>query len=124
MAYEKHTWECGETVTAELLNHMENGIEEASSGGGGSVYIVNASFGDDCDEQIVLDKTFTEIRSATLSGKNVLVLLEDDPDAFIWPVKAIYTQDVEYYVSTASSSFVSDAPDGILATLCDDPSDT
>lgn len=34
MAYEKHTWSCGETVTAELLNHIEDGIAE--SGGGKS----------------------------------------------------------------------------------------
>lgn len=31
MAYDKHTWQCGETITAEKLNHIENGI--ASSGG-------------------------------------------------------------------------------------------
>lgn len=29
MAYEKHEWECGELVTTELLNHMEDGIAEA-----------------------------------------------------------------------------------------------
>ncbi len=29
MAYEKHNWSCGETVTAELLNHMEEGIADA-----------------------------------------------------------------------------------------------
>lgn len=28
MAYEKYTWVTGETITAELLNHMEQGIEE------------------------------------------------------------------------------------------------
>lgn len=33
MAYEKQTWECGETITADKLNHMEDGIEEASGGG-------------------------------------------------------------------------------------------
>ena len=28
MAYEKHTWETGETITAELLNHIEDGVAE------------------------------------------------------------------------------------------------
>ena len=37
MAYEKHTWENGELITAEKLNHMEDGIE--SSGGGGGNYL-------------------------------------------------------------------------------------
>lgn len=35
MAYEPKTWECGETITADDLNHMEQGI--ANSGGGYSV---------------------------------------------------------------------------------------
>lgn len=32
MAYEPKTWECGEVVTAEALNNMEQGIADASSG--------------------------------------------------------------------------------------------
>jgi len=36
MAYEKQTWQCGEAITADKLNHMEDGI--ANSGGGGAVY--------------------------------------------------------------------------------------
>lgn len=38
MAYEKKTWVCGETIEAADLNHMEDGIESASGGGGGSAY--------------------------------------------------------------------------------------
>ena len=34
MAYEPKTWECGEVVTADALNNMEQGIADASSGGG------------------------------------------------------------------------------------------
>lgn len=38
MSYTKHTWECGETITADKMNNLENGIDEAldccgSSGG-------------------------------------------------------------------------------------------
>lgn len=33
MSYEKHTWSNGEVITADKLNHMEDGI---GSGGGGS----------------------------------------------------------------------------------------
>lgn len=32
MAYEKHTWQCGEVITVEKLNHMEDGIEAADCG--------------------------------------------------------------------------------------------
>lgn len=33
MAYEKQTWTCGEVITADKLNHMEDGIASASEGG-------------------------------------------------------------------------------------------
>lgn len=33
MAYEKQTWACGDTITADKMNHIEEGIENASSGG-------------------------------------------------------------------------------------------
>ena len=36
MAYEKHNWSCGETVTAELLNHLEEGIARQAATGGDS----------------------------------------------------------------------------------------
>lgn len=29
MAYEKQNWKCGDIVSAEKLNHMEDGIAEA-----------------------------------------------------------------------------------------------
>ena len=36
MSYIKQNWRTGDTITAEKLNHMEGGIESASSSGGGS----------------------------------------------------------------------------------------
>lgn len=33
MAYEKQEWKCGDTITADKLNHMEGGIANASEGG-------------------------------------------------------------------------------------------
>ena len=38
MAYEPKTWECGDVVTADALNHIEQGIAE--SGGGGTVEVI------------------------------------------------------------------------------------
>ena len=31
MAYTKQTWNCGDVISAEKLNHMEDGIEEAQN---------------------------------------------------------------------------------------------
>lgn len=33
MAYEKQEWKCGDSITAEKLNHMEDGIANAGRGG-------------------------------------------------------------------------------------------
>ncbi len=33
MSYEKQTWTTGETITAEKLNHIEDGIAEGGTGG-------------------------------------------------------------------------------------------
>lgn len=38
MAYEPKTWECGETITADALNHLEQGVANASEGGDTAVY--------------------------------------------------------------------------------------
>ena len=40
MSYEKQTWTTGETITAEKLNHLEDGVASAGSGGGGSTATV------------------------------------------------------------------------------------
>lgn len=77
MAYEPKTWQCGEVVTANDLNHIERGIAEASEGEGGTEpLIVNVT---ENDGNFYMDKTFGEIRVAFLSGRTVLVL-ESNPD--------------------------------------------
>lgn len=43
MAYEKHNWVCGETVTAELLNNIEGGVQEALGGSTSAPLIVTAN---------------------------------------------------------------------------------
>ena len=62
MAYTKNTWNTGDIVTSEKLNHMEDGIE-----GGNSVLICL-----DTQATGYLDKTFGEIFDAYTSGKPVL----------------------------------------------------
>ena len=69
MAYEKQTWVTGEVITAEKLNHMEDGI----SGSGGSNALI-------CEYDYNLehtDKTFGEIKDALLSGKTALLKTDD-----------------------------------------------
>lgn len=68
MAYNPTNWECGDVVTAEKLNHMEEAIENLSlaiEGGGGSVLTVSpTSFENDGTATITFDKTWQEIKDA------------------------------------------------------------
>ena len=72
MAYVKQTWSCGDEISAEKLNHMEDGIYDASQSGGGNtpllVNAISAGYG-----RYDLDKTFGEIRNAYSNGRMVVV---------------------------------------------------
>ena len=66
MSYEPHTWVNGETITAEKMNNLEEGV---SSGGGGAMIVqYNQSTG-------ALDKTVRELNTALLSGVPVYFVL-------------------------------------------------
>ena len=74
MAYTKQNWENGDVITADKLNHMEDGIAEGGSGGG--IFVVNFTY----DEQVgkyTADKTIQEIETATLSGPVIGNLVYD-----------------------------------------------
>lgn len=70
MSYEKQTWSTGETITADKLNHMEDGIAGA---GGGGVLVISSVY-DEQTETTTLDKTWQEIHDATFS-----VIITDNP---------------------------------------------
>ena len=59
MSYEKQTWQTGDTITAEKLNHIEDGIAGA---GGGGVLVVYGTVDD--DDIMTLDHTWQEIYDA------------------------------------------------------------
>ena len=43
MAYQKHLWVAKEKVTADKLNHIEEGIANAGEGGGGGSFSVDSA---------------------------------------------------------------------------------
>lgn len=61
MAYEKHAWTAGETITSELLNHIEDGIED-------SAFVITYNDG-------TSNKTVSEIATA-LTDQAPLYLLD------------------------------------------------
>ena len=58
MSYEKQTWQNGDTITAEKLNHMEDGINNSSQ-----LMVVGSK-----DDGTQLNKTWKQIRDHLLSG--------------------------------------------------------
>lgn len=86
MSYEQHEWVNGETITAEKMNNIEEGIVEASQSGGGgydaevSIYQENNSSSDPVFT--VLSGSFADIASKLNENimPNILVRFWDDLD--------------------------------------------
>lgn len=72
MTYVKTNWKTGDTITADKLNNIENGI--ASSGSGGGFLVVTVSTPSGYNGKI-LDKTYAEIKEA-LSAKIPVYIYE------------------------------------------------
>lgn len=69
MAYEKHTWQTGQVITANKLNNIQDGI-------GGGVYKVNLTLQGDGSEipyYYETDKTWQEIADAFDAGQKCLI---------------------------------------------------
>ena len=81
MSYEPTVWATGDVITSTKLNKLENGLAEASGGGGGGVLVANL------DPQTgALDKTWNEISSSSFA----VVKLELMPNSYeIRPVYSI-----------------------------------
>lgn len=76
MAYDKHTWECGEKLTPAKLNHIEEGIEN-SSGGSDEPFIIN--YLRTSSSISYYDKTWQEAYDVFMSGRPVFVDASNDP---------------------------------------------
>ncbi len=91
MSYTKTNWQTGDLITAELLNHAEQGIYDNSLTVG--VLIVNITNG---DGRLVLDKTWNEINN--FNGI-VMTVSVDDSSKSIDIVSAIYQYENDYVIS-------------------------
>ena len=91
MAYEPKAWECGDVITADDLNHIEQGV--ANAGGGSAPLVVHqVPVG---DNSYRLDKTWQEIYDAFPN-----VCLEDVHDGLGGksPILSVYCDVHGYYV--------------------------
>lgn len=89
MAYTPTTWNTGDTITASALNKMENGIADA---GGGDIFFDIAS------EDGILDKTWTEILTASTADKIARIIFNDDGIFVAEYVTAVTNEEGTYFV--------------------------
>lgn len=75
MAFEPKTWKCGDTIFAEELNRMEQGIVEAGQGSGGpSSFIVHGTIS---DGNITVTENVEDIVNAIEAEQNVYMITVD-----------------------------------------------
>lgn len=123
MAYEKTNWQTGDTVTAEKLNHAEQGIADNSA----EVYV-----GTIVDGNTQFDLTYNQAKAALQAGKDIRLYsssyLHDNPNTPVYsldPVTAAIiiavgdeTPTYYYTVHTASNmDYYSADPDDPLSSL-------
>lgn len=106
MAYTPNTWAAGDTITAQKLNNMEQGIAAAS--GGGALY-VGVVYNSDAGE-VTADKTFAEIEAAYNAGQMIALVM--NLGGGYAGLLARYTLDE--YVGYTGDIFVIDVNDSVL----------
>lgn len=79
MAYEPTEWKCGDTITAEKLNKLEEAV--ANAGGGAEPLIIRftgetVSLGDTTFK--LTDTLASDAYNAFVSGRSVMVVNNDD----------------------------------------------
>ena len=98
MSYTKYTWQNDETITAEKLNHMEDGIANAYNSGGtsGKVarLIVNFNVEPAIEGTLCFYIAYAQQQDSTIYGENTYSI--ESPMTEYWGFNAPYT--AKFYV--------------------------
>lgn len=110
MSYTKQTWTTGDTITAEKLNHMEDGIGE----GAGGIFVVHGTMNE--EQRMTLDKTWQQIVDACAAEQLpvALTFMSDDgnghPYAGFSVIESAWYEDSKYCVMINNSTLQADTP--------------
>lgn len=106
MTYTKTNWQTGDVITAEKLNKLENGVEDASGGGSGGIMLIGVTI-DEERSCLVLNKTYKEIKDAMSSGIVPIIAMNpvDNPTWHRYYYEPIYS----YYESTYNDGVTQDS---------------
>lgn len=78
MSYEKTTWQSGDTITSEKLNHLEGGVAAIRSGGAvPEVEVLNDVFSTPVGRTSTQLATFTPVDVTAFAGRSVTLVLQD-----------------------------------------------
>ena len=86
MAYEPKTWVCGETITADGLNNLEEGVQEAlecCGGGGGTEPLVVEITYDSSSDSFIASKSYYEVATAVQNGQDVVFNAGSYPSSIV-----------------------------------------
>ena len=76
MPYTPHQWEVGDVITAERLNDIESGIQEAAeSGGGYDIIISTTEFDSESSHYTVEHMDWASVKAKVLAGELVTGML-------------------------------------------------
>lgn len=87
MAYERHTWACGETITEQKMNNIEDGIEEAlecCGGSGGDITPIIFETEESYSEGtylLTIQANSEDIYAAMQTGRKVYARIVTDPSS-------------------------------------------
>lgn len=102
MSYEKNTWNKGDVITANKLNHIEDGLAD------GGVLVVGVTI-DSQDDSKTLDKTWQQIYDAAFA----VICEEIDGEKKSCTVKDVFSSDETYMViDIEDTEYTTDSPDG------------
>ena len=99
MSYEKQTWQTGDVITDDKLNHMEDGI----AGAGGEPLLVHESYDEETGIYL-LDKTWKEIKDAYISTGCLLVEQGDNKLIYYTPY-SVRHEGSQYEVTFARNYY-------------------
>lgn len=128
MAYEMHEWVCNEPITADKLNHMEQGIVEAQNDESDDVLIIREDTEATTSSKRVFDKTWQQVYDALQNGTRVIGMNETElpPTVMAAPVLVAINdtsnQVAPYYVlatevtsaAVGTGTMYADTADGYL----------
>jgi hypothetical protein len=118
MGYTPTSWKNGDSINSTKLNKIEQAV---ANGGGGVFNVIATTSGG----STTLDKTYNEILSALLSGKNVIIS-STETDSETGGTYTDYSTvndigenydagDIYYSVTTYGYHYTSDSATGTLA---------